>query len=82
MPDENELRKRGLVLIKPCTRKLIGFLHHQDAHIREEAARALGSIGDPEAVVPLVDALSRQPRDESLSGALAEIGDPSAVEPL
>ncbi len=77
-----ELRRRGLWLLKPCTRRMIGLLSHQDQQLRGEAARALGQIGDQEAVVPLIEALRRQKQDEQMAPALAEIGDESALEPL
>jgi HEAT repeat protein len=76
------LRYNGFWLLKPCTRKLIGFLAHQDAKIRGEGAKALGKIGDPEAVRPLVEALLKEKQDEQMPLALAEIGDVSALDPL
>lgn len=82
MAGGTDLRSRGLWLLKPCTRRLIGFLGNQDPHVRGEAARALGQIADPEAVSPLVEALMKEKQDEQMPLALAEIGDPAALAPL
>ena len=55
--DNNILKQKGLYLIKPCTRKLIGFLSHQDQRLKEEGAKALEKICDPEAIIPLTEAM-------------------------
>jgi HEAT repeat protein len=58
--------------------------YRKDFQVREGAAQALGEIGDPRSVGPLIDTL----RDEQLTvrwsaaDALAKIGDARAVEPL
>lgn len=78
----SDLRRRGLWLLKPCTRRLIGLLSHQDPALRGEAAGSLGQIGDEEAVRPLIEAMRREKQDETLPLALAEIGDGKALEAL
>ena len=82
MSGEHSLRQSGFWLLKPCTRRLIGFLSHTDARLRGEGAKSLGKIGDPEAVEPLIAALLKEKQDEQMPLALAEIGDPSALPPL
>ena len=59
--DNNILRQKGLYLLKPCTRKLIGFLSHQDPRLKEEGAKALEKICDPEAIIPLTEAMRHDP---------------------
>lgn len=63
---------------------LIEALSYENDHnIRLSAASALGKIGDPRAVEPLIDALEDQVIvKEVVALALGEIGDPQAVEPL
>ena len=55
-----------------------------DCDVREAAAEALGELGDPEAVVPLLEALADE--DEIVRHvaikALGEIGDKRALQPL
>jgi HEAT repeat protein len=57
---------------------------NKDAGVRSNAARALGEIGDPLAVEPLVAALKDKDgsvRSEAVH-ALETLGDPRAIEPL
>ncbi len=82
MASEFDLRQRGIWLLKPCTRKLIGFLANTDSRLRGEGAKALGKIGDHETVAPLVEALLKEKQDEQMPLALAEIGDSAALAPL
>lgn len=79
MSSETDLRSRGLWLLKACTRRLIGFLSHQDPQVRSEGAKALGEIGDSEGVLPLIEALKHEKQDEQMPLALARIGDLSAL---
>jgi len=65
-------------------RGLIRLLHHSDPDVQYEAAGALGDIGDPRAVEPLIAAL----KNDEFSGvrwiaaeALCKLGAP-AVDPL
>jgi HEAT repeat protein len=63
---------------------LIRALHHPEVNVQYEAAEALGMIGDPAAVLPLIEALTGDPYSGvrwKASEALARIGKPS-VEPL
>jgi HEAT repeat protein len=63
---------------------LIRALHHPEVNVQYEAAEALGIIGDPAAVQPLIEALTGDPYSGvrwKASEALARIGKP-AVEPL
>jgi len=55
-----------------------------DYDVREAAADALGEIGDPRAVEPLIAALGDPDGDvrEAAAEALGTIGDPRAVGPL
>lgn len=82
MVSEFDLRQRGIWLLKPCTRKLTGFLANTDSRLRGEGAKALGKIGDHETVEPLVEALLKEKQDEQMPLALAEIGDKAALAPL
>jgi HEAT repeat protein len=80
-----ELQRRGDVdgLLKALT--------HKDYLVRRDAANALGAIGDPRAVVPLMASLSDK-RDatplnngwvhQAAAKALGEIGDSRAVDAL
>jgi HEAT repeat protein len=70
---------------------LIAALTDEDASVRADAARALGGLGDRQAVPALVAALQRSEAadGESLADvqaaaarALSSIGDPQAVKPL
>lgn len=78
----------------PSTRAKIKFegafddvlqaLHSQDEEMREEAARALGELGDHRAVDPLIELLSddnRYVRREAAK-SLGKIGDGRAIPPL
>jgi HEAT repeat protein len=58
--------------------------HDQAPHVRWKAAQALGAIGDPRAVDPLIDALRDADADvlEEIPGALASLGDRRAIEPI
>jgi HEAT repeat protein/Flp pilus assembly protein TadD len=73
--ENNILKEKGLYLLKPCTRKLIGFLSHQDPRLKEEGAKALEKICDPEAIIPLTEAILKEKQDSSMPEALAAIGD-------
>lgn len=79
---ESNLLAKGFHLLKPCTRKLIGFLSHQDQRLKEEGAKALGKIGDPEAIVPLTESILKEKQDSSMPEALATIGDEAAFKNL
>lgn len=59
---------------------LLKAFRHRDYYIRETAAQALGVIGDPIALEPLVKALG----DAMVASAVAlgKLKDPRAVEPL
>lgn len=63
---------------------LIKLLAHKDASLRARAAEALGTLRAPEAVAPLIAALTDADREvvrPAARGALAAIGAP-AVAPL
>ena len=69
--------------------KLIEDLEDEDEEVRNEAAEALGEIGDARAVGPLIQVMKDAVVDgdeweicEHAAYALAAIGDESAVEPL
>jgi HEAT repeat protein len=77
-PNVQELKSQGDV------DGLIEALSYQDdPNIRLAAASALGRVGAPEAVDPLVEALDDQQNVTEMAAlSLGEIGDPRAVEPL
>ena len=82
MTKETSLRNTGLWLLKPCTRKLSGFLSHQNIQLRNESAKALGLIGDAETIVPLTDCLFREKQDPAIPAALAEFKNQDALNAL
>ena len=63
---------------------LIKALKHRDEAVQEDAAVALGRIGDVRAVDPLIRALKDELSDvrERAAYALGKIGDARAVDPL
>ena len=72
MKDEGDVK--GLI-------KALSFT--KDPYTCEFAVDALGQIGDPEAVGPLISALAgKVPNRLNVAVALGQIGDPRAVEPL
>lgn len=60
--------------------KALGY--QRDFHVREDAAKALGGIGDSRAVEPLIIALADRYAKLDAIGALGNIRDPRAVQPL
>ncbi len=69
---------------KQDVERLISALDHKNAEVREDAARALGQIGDPRAVEPLIAAL-KDGDDGVRTGAavaLRAFNDTRAVEAL
>jgi HEAT repeat protein len=74
----------GPIIKKLKIRFQIARLKSRDEHIRTDAAWALGQIGDPRAVEPLIAILRRGPSSarQTAAWALGQIGDPRAVEPL
>jgi HEAT repeat protein len=70
---------------KKNVRGLIKALGYQkDARVGQAASFALGEIGDPRAVKPLIAVLKDHKEDVRKAAAIAlgKIGDPRAVEPL
>jgi HEAT repeat protein len=68
-----------------ATRYLLGELDNTDPKARLGVAEALGDIGDPLAVPPLVQALSGEKSSEvrwAIALALGNTGDPAAIPPL
>ena len=63
---------------------LIKALEDEEWPVREDAARALGMIGDKRAVEPLIKMLGDKNKHDRYSAtiALGNIGDKRAVEPL
>lgn len=58
---------------------LLGLLGDSRFLVRRTAVRALGQIGDPEAVIPLLDAVSSDPAlTRDVVAALQRIGTPAA----
>ncbi|TET54739.1 MAG: HEAT repeat domain-containing protein, partial [Anaerolineales bacterium] len=64
----------------PAVEPLIAALKQKDNNVQQAAAGALGQIGDPRAVEPLITAL-RNEAIQAAAKALVAIGAPS-VEPL
>lgn len=65
---------------KPAVSILIEGLEHRSPGTRQQAAIALGDIGDKKATLPLVDALHNV--GWAAAEALGKIGDPRAQEAL
>src|SRR5690349_2963201 len=61
----------------PLTKKHIEALKNEDAGVRWFAAEALGTLGDPAAVLPLIRALKDKNRDvrSNAAAALGKLGD-------
>ncbi len=79
--DESRAATRALVKIgKPAVDPLIAALKHKDERIRLAAAEALGLIGDPRAINPLLQALKKDP--STVAEALGRLKSPLAVEAL
>jgi len=80
-PDVKNLKEKGNIkgLIKA-----MGYTKPVGWKVRNDAAKALGEIGDKRAVKPLVVALKDKDKDMRSSAAkvLGQIGDARAVEPL
>ncbi|MGO8684632.1 MAG: HEAT repeat domain-containing protein [Thermoleophilia bacterium] len=79
------MARDGLKVVgKPAVQRLIFILQNGHVHRREDAAHALGEIGDREAVPSLIEALRHT--DPLLrmiaAAALGKIGDQRAVKPL
>ena len=63
--------RAALVAIgKPAVPELMALLNHDKAEAREEAARALGAIGDKRAAQPLIERVADD-KDHSVRGAAA-----------
>ena len=69
---------------QPAVSPLIVALGHKNNDVRENAARALGNIGDARAVAPLILALDDKAMGvrEYAAQALGKLGDTRAVAPL
>lgn len=88
--ETNNLRQLAIardglrVIGPPAVERLIFVLRHGHVHRREDAAYALGEMGDPAAIAPLAHALDHpDPLLRMIAAtALGKIGDPRAVDPL
>lgn len=75
----------GKLEAKEAVELLIKALENKDGEVREHAVDALGLIGDPRAVQPLITRLKEDPEDwvrGQAADALGLIGDKQALEPL
>jgi HEAT repeat protein len=88
---EDAVRGLGLTRDRASVGVLMSLLKHSDSHLVVAAIEALGLIGDPQAVPPLLDLLKMPFTLEARAGdsplrvatvALGRIGDPRAFEPL
>jgi HEAT repeat protein len=68
----------------PAVEPLIAALTHRRLRVRQQAARALGRIGDARAVEPLIAALGDRVARvrRAAAEALERVGDARAAEPL
>jgi HEAT repeat protein len=63
--------------------ELLKFLKDEDPEVREYAAAALGDIGDPRAVSPLLDMLKTEPKRRYIAAwALGKLKAEAAIDPL
>jgi HEAT repeat protein len=75
----------ALALLKPqaATEPLLGLVDHDpDTAVRQDAIRALGEIGDPRSVEPLMNAMNQTSLKTHAITALGRIGNPQAVPRL
>src|SRR2546426_695610 len=65
-------------------RALIARLKDENAGVRVAAARSLGHLGDPRAMLPLIDVLADSDGEGRSAAveALADLGDPRAIGPI
>src|SRR5437016_1184351 len=65
-------------------RALIARLKDENAGVRVAAARSLGHLGDPRAMLPLIDVLADSDGEVRSAAveALADLGDPRAIGPI
>ena len=77
-PNIGELKAKGDI------DELITALHFPDDHnVRFEAAAALGDVGDPDCIEPLIAALDDTERVREVAiRSLGKIGDQQAIPPL
>jgi len=80
--ERSELPELGEPAVEPLIEALKYKDWYEDWYVREEAAEALGKIGDIRAVKPLIEALKDEYRYVRLKAAkaLGKIGDIRAVE--
>jgi HEAT repeat protein len=78
--------KLGMVGGDEAIRALIMTVknHHEDLIVRGRAALMLGKLGDPRAVLPLIQVLDAPGLQTPLNAAqaLGKLGDPRAIQPL
>ena len=84
--DNSWARERTMALLlragEAAVEPLIAALKHENLGVRFAAADALGRIGDPRAVRPLIAALGDEYLGASAAGALGKLRDRRAVQPL
>lgn len=75
---------RARIKFEGAFEDVINALHSPDEEVREEAARALGELGDPRAVEPLIGLLADENRyvRREAAKSLGKIGDERAIVPL
>jgi HEAT repeat protein len=79
-----EINAKGLRKVKEprVINALISALNDRSEIVANNAAEALGEIGDPSAVKPLIEKLGDERIKQNAAKALGEIGDIRALRPL
>ncbi len=81
-PDMQALRKKGMTLLRPCTRSLMDLAAGNDPHLSEPAVVGLGKIGDPVAKSVLAALFEDDQLSAHAVEALNRVDDPSVVATL
>lgn len=73
------LKEIGQIILKPVTRKLIGYLYHQNSNVKYKSGHALSVIGDSEALQPMFEVLKNEPLNSNLAYSMAKFADTSIL---
>jgi len=80
--DLEGLRRKGLMLLRPCTRALMDVAGGGDPHLSQPSVVALGKIGDPVAKDVLAGLFDDDQLSKDAVTALNRVDDPAVVELL